>query len=251
MNEKILKEAGLTEGEIKVYLSMLKIGPSTTGPIVESSKISKSIVYQILDKLIDKGLVSYITKDKTKYFQASNPSQIINYLDKKEIDFARTRKDVEELIVELAQIKKANKGLTAQIYTGFRGVQTAHENSYEKLNAGDEYFYIGIFPEQEEKFHLYWERDHKRRIKAGIKCRLMFNQGTETKIVKNRNNYKGCEARYMPMNIKTPAWFMGYKNTIVIGLQEAEIAIEIVNQKIADSFKSYFEEFWNKSKPFY
>ena len=54
----------------------------------------------------------------------------------------------------------------------------------------------------------------------------------------------------MPTDIRTPAWFLGYKDVVVIGLQGAEIAIEIINQKIADSFKAYFDEFWKKSKPF-
>ena len=60
----------------------------------------------------------------------------------------------------------------------------------------------------------------------------------------------GCDSRYMPIDIKTPAWFMGYKDVVVIGLQDEEIAIEIVNQKIANSFKAYFDSFWKKSKPF-
>jgi len=35
----------------------------------------------------------------------------------------------------------------------------------------------------------------------------------------------------------------------VIGLQsKMPITIEIENQEIADSFKAYFEEFWNRSK---
>ena len=57
MDTKILKEAGLTEGEIKVYLGLLELGLSTTGPIIEKSRIARSIIYQILEKLMQKGLV--------------------------------------------------------------------------------------------------------------------------------------------------------------------------------------------------
>jgi len=49
-----LKEAGLTEGEIRVYLALLELGLSTSGPILEKSGITKSIIYRILDKLIKK-----------------------------------------------------------------------------------------------------------------------------------------------------------------------------------------------------
>ena len=65
MDTSTLREAGLTEGEIKVYLALLELGSSTTGPIVDKSGISRSIIYQILEKLMEKGLVSFITKEKT------------------------------------------------------------------------------------------------------------------------------------------------------------------------------------------
>ena len=55
----------------------------------------------------------------------------------------------------------------------------------------------------------------------------------------------------MPLPVKTPAWIMGYKDVTVIGLQSNDgMAIEIINQEIADSFKAYFEEFWKRSTPF-
>ena len=60
MDIELLKEVGLTEGEIKVYLALFKIGASSTGPIVKEAKIHSSKVYPILDRLIEKGLVSFI-----------------------------------------------------------------------------------------------------------------------------------------------------------------------------------------------
>lgn len=250
MNYDSLMHAGLTDGEVKTYLALLKLGPSTSGPIVDEAGISRSIIYHILDKLMEKGLVSYIIKDKTRHFQAADPGQIERYLDEKEKDFEANRKEIEKLLPNLLAMRKSAKESTAQIYEGFKGMQTVHEHSYPKLKKDEEFYYLGIPQVQQEKYHLYWNRDHRRRIKAGIKCKLLFNQGTDIKILKNRNSFKGCDSRYMPIDIQTPAWFMGYKDTAVIGLVEEEIAIEIVNQKIADSFKAYFDAFWKKSKPF-
>ena len=52
MNIKSLREAGLTEGETRVYLSLLELGSSTTGPIVERSKVARSIIYHILENFV-------------------------------------------------------------------------------------------------------------------------------------------------------------------------------------------------------
>jgi hypothetical protein len=55
----------------------------------------------------------------------------------------------------------------------------------------------------------------------------------------------------MPTDIKTPAYFLIYKDTVVITIaSEFPTSIEIINQQIADAFRSYFEEFWKRSKPF-
>ena len=86
MNEKLLEEIGLTKGEIKVYLTLLKLGETTTGKIIEEAGISSGKIYEILDKLIRKGLAGFIIKDKTKHFAAASPNRIVDYLREKESD---------------------------------------------------------------------------------------------------------------------------------------------------------------------
>lgn len=249
MDTSSLREAGLTEGEIKAYLALLEIGSSTTGPIIEKTGIARSIIYTILEKLIQKGLVSLIIKEKTKYFQAANPRKILDYLNERENKFEKNKKEIEVLLPQLLSKEKQTKKSETTMYFGLRGVRTAHENLYLKLGKDEEYYFLGIPAFQPEEQHMYWKRDHLRRIKIGIKCKLLFNKDTDSKVLRNRNSYKGCDARYMPTDIKTPAAFLIYKDTVTVILQHPEtLAIEIINQSIADSFKAYFEEFWGKSK---
>ena len=68
MDNSILKDAGLTDGEAKVYISLLELGSSSTGPIMEKSRIARSIIYHILEKLnakvkeaLDRGEKVFIT----------------------------------------------------------------------------------------------------------------------------------------------------------------------------------------------
>ena len=42
MDISILQEIGLTPGESKVYLALVKIGKTTTGPIAKESGVSAS-----------------------------------------------------------------------------------------------------------------------------------------------------------------------------------------------------------------
>jgi sugar-specific transcriptional regulator TrmB len=251
MELSALKEAGLTDGESRVYLALLELGPSTTGPIVDKSRVTKSIIYQLLDKLIEKGLVSYIIKEKTKHYQAAQPNKLLDYIEEREKQLLKNKDEIQKILPELLLKQQLAKSSEAQIYEGLRGIQTVHEKTYLRLKRGDEYFYLGVPSFQPKQYHLYWQRDHTRRVKAGIKCRLLFNKGTDKKIIQNRNSYPGADARYMPLDVVTPAWFCGYKDVTVIGLQSKNgLAIEIINQEIADSFKAYFDAFWKMSKPF-
>ncbi|HLC65922.1 MAG TPA: helix-turn-helix domain-containing protein [Candidatus Nanoarchaeia archaeon] len=251
MDISILKEVGLTDGEIKVYLALLELGSSTTGPMINKSGIARSIIYQILEKLMQKGLVSQIIKEKTKYFQAAEPNRILGYIDEREKQLDDNKKKIEKLLPELLLKQKMAPKSETNMYFGFKGIRTAHEHLYLKLKRGEEYCYLGVPAYQPEEQHLYWKRDALRRIKAGIKFRALMNRDTDPEILKNRNSYLGTDARYMPEGIKTPACFMTFKDTTIIILQSpTAIAVEIINQDIADSFQAYFEEFWKRSNPF-
>ncbi|MBS3128119.1 helix-turn-helix domain-containing protein [Candidatus Woesearchaeota archaeon] len=247
-----LQSAGLTEGEAKVYLALLSLGSSTTGPIIEESGIARSFVYNILEKLIEKGLVSSIVKDNMKYYQAADPERILDYLEKKKQTIDEHSKSLRKMLPKLSALREENPTIQIQMYGGFRGLQTVFEHYHKKLKKGEETLTLGICPFQEEKYHEYWHEDHERRVKEGTKNRMLFNKGTNPAILKNRNSYKGCEARYMETDMETPAWIFTYKDVTQIYLQDRKkpFVVEIINKQIAETFKAYFEDYWKNTKKF-
>ena len=50
---------GLSEKEAKVYLACLEIGDASANEISLKSDLPRTLVYDILERLIDSGLVSY------------------------------------------------------------------------------------------------------------------------------------------------------------------------------------------------
>nr|MBA4405481.1 hypothetical protein [Nanoarchaeum sp.] len=244
-----LEEAGMTNGEIKVYLALIETGPSSIGPILEESGITKSIIYRILNKLIKKGLVSYIIKEKTKVFQAAQPSQLIEYIDKKKENLNKTREDLQKLIPEIIKKQAFNKKSIATIYEGFKGLMTAYEKRYDVLKKDDEVVIYGLPASQPTHHHAKWQQANKKLDELGIRSRLLYNYTVTNDVLKNRNQNKLCQARRMPENLETPSWTMIYKDTTLIAIPQGEhpLAVEIINQDIADSFKSYFELLWKQT----
>jgi len=250
--EALIRNAGLTEGETKVYLALLKLGSSTTGPIIEKSGVANSIIYRILEGLITKGLVSHVTKDKTKHYQAAQPQRILDYIEERKAQLDISKENIARLIPQLLAINSNEPESSVRIFEGFKGFMTAWELMYEKLGPGEEYHSWGVYPIQEERFHLYWKRDHHRRIEKKIRGKILFNQGTDQQTLKNRNDYSGLDARYMPTAVKTPSWFTHFKDTVLIGLQQKDkpMMIVIQNQLVADTFEAYFQDFWKKTKKY-
>jgi len=247
-----LKEAGLTEGEIKVYLALLETGLSTIGPILQKSGITKSIIYRILEKLIKKGLVSYIVKEKTKHYQATQPNKLLDYLDSKEKDLKQNRNKIQEMIPQLILKQNTSKKSEATIYEGFKGLMTAYENRYLKLKKGDEVVLYGLPPEQPGFHHAFWKKNHIRLAKEGIMCKMLYHPDVTDTNLKDRNSYKYCEARRMPFNTESPSWVMIYKDVTLIAIPQGDMpfAFEITSQQVADSFRNYFDWFWKQSKSF-
>ena len=58
MLEKELQNLGFYKNEAKVYLALLELGFTSTGPLIKKTNLHRNIVYESLDKLITHGLVA-------------------------------------------------------------------------------------------------------------------------------------------------------------------------------------------------
>ena len=128
MYEELLSGIGLNKSEIAVYFALLEIGSSTTGPIIKKAGISAGKAYLILDKLLEKGLVTYSIKGGTKSYQAKDPERILDYLDEKESDLKKKKKQIQDVIPKLkAQYEENKYRPITEVFEGIIGCKTFHE----------------------------------------------------------------------------------------------------------------------------
>ena len=57
---------GLTETELNVYKALLRMGISLAADVIKSAQIHRATAYDVLNRLMEKGLASYIIKNKKK-----------------------------------------------------------------------------------------------------------------------------------------------------------------------------------------
>lgn len=247
MKKEILKEIGLTDGEIEVYITLLKVGETTTGKIIEQSKISGSKVYVILDKLMKKGLVSFIVKEKTKYFQAASPERIFDYLDEKDKKLMENRRELEKEIPSLIALQGANiKKYETKIYLGYNGIKTVIFEVLKTISKEDEILIMGINLSREEKYNLLWKNWHSERIKKGVGCKMLFSD-KDKEYFKIFSKMKKTDVKIL-QGI-TPASVGILKDRIILTTYgEEPSCLLIKHPEILKSFRTFFEQLWKIGK---
>ena len=97
--KNVLKDFGLTENAIEVYLFLAKRGTLRGGEIAKQTKIDRSLVYRILKRLKRKGLVEPTLESPTRFMAVSIEKAldiIIKSRQDEALSIERSRKDLLE-----------------------------------------------------------------------------------------------------------------------------------------------------------
>lgn len=248
MDTKPLEKIGLTKGEINVYLALLKLGQTTAGPIVDEAKVTRSKIYDILERLKNKGLVSYITKESTKYFSAADPHSVLDYLEEKEKEVYEEKESIKQILPELLlQQSLVGKEKLAEIFIGIKGMQNAFNVLINEFDSKEIYYAFGAGKgENVKQIQLFFSRLHQQRVSKKVKSKIIFNESSRG-LFELQEKSKLVEARYLKGS--TPAAINIYKDfTIIAILNKEPIAFLIRNKETADSFKEYFKVMWDTAK---
>ncbi len=233
MDKEILKETGLQEGEITVYLALLKLKDSTATQITQYTGLHRSHIYDLIEKLREKGLVSFVIKNNVKYFRASPPTKILDYIKEKE---AKIKKILPELI-NLG--KEKEEDIRVEIYKGKEGIKTILN---DLLKEGEDYILFGHL-KFEEILPIYIEQFVRLADKKKIKERAILEKGVEI-IPTKRHEYKHISKEYLFPNANVV-----YGNKVAIFIwQEPYYVLFIENKDLAQSYKTHFNLLWKIAK---
>lgn len=234
-----LKKIGLGHNESKIYLTLIKLGPSMAGKIAKESNIDRSACYDSLRALIKKGLVGYAIEANRKKFAAASPSRLKDYLKEKEFL-------VEEILPGLKEMFKAKEEKSqVSMYKGFKGLKTVFENILEEAK-GQENLVIDSQGQFRDKMPFYAPHYINGLEKNKIRVRRLVRRSKEKKV----HPAKMTEIRFFPGEIsETPITTNIYSDKIALILWiDIPEAVVIKNKAAHDAYKSYFEILWKSSK---
>jgi len=249
MDNRLLREIGLTEGEARVYLALLRLGASKTGPLVKAAGVSSSKVYKILDRLENKGLAGHMLKGNVRHFAATKPRRILDYLDEEEGRLGHRRAVAERMLPELERQQGSATGKAeATAYDGFKAVTNFFRSMLDELSPGDSYGVIGAGYGKVPGLREFFLAHHRRRAKKGIRLRMLANHDVKGTLVPTTS--LNSEIRYLPQYLMTNAQILFYRDKVFIAVWTREPkGFLLESEEAVKNFRGYFNVLWKIAKP--
>lgn len=237
----MLEKFGLTKTEEKVYLVLLKLGSSPASDIIKKTQLHRTTVYDVLERLIEKGLVSFVVINKIKSYSAVNPSKFLDLALEEKKQAEDTQKFAEEIVKKISLTKKDSKSkANVQVFIGLEGQKTIMDDI---IDVGKEFFILGGGGKFETENKLYTEQWAEKRRKKKIKAKIISTNRKESPI------WKLNQIKYIKEEYFSPTATFIYGNKVAFFIREEPMLIILIeSEKLSRDYLDYFNFLWKLAK---
>lgn len=243
MNEneirEVLESIGLQKNETLIYLDLIKNGGSSAHDIAGRTKIHRPNVYDNIDKLKKKSIITESVKNGKKIFYPVKPKNLINYLKEKQYELEKAIPEMESL---------HNKPSEKRTITMSEGIRSFRNILNGLLDKNHDIFVYGIPKGVADKIGGFINEFHESRVKKKITMKHIYNKDAERRI-RFLNDMEFTEARFLPSMFNTNITTLICGDVVLLTFwDEPMFIITIENQSVADAYKGYFNILWEEAK---
>lgn len=241
----LLKEYGLNENEIRIFLYLVGNKELTAYTIAKETKIHRSTCYDILERLVSKGFVSIINKEDKKYYCVNEISRVISQLKDKEtillsiMPKLQNLEQKQETKVRILEDAEGQKQFNFDLFTKLKNKQISYcymiGNTYASTLSSN--IFIERLIKEIKTLKLNKKVEYKgiwdERFRED-KLILQYNYLGENRFLKN-----------LPSKVGTIILdnFVAFLYT-----SDKPYVVEVKNKLIAEELKVYFENLWSLAK---
>jgi len=247
MDAENLMKLGLSKTEAILYLKLLKIGASNVKTLIKETGFYKANIYDALERLCEKGIISKVIEDNKRVYQLQNPESLVEFIQQKEEEIEQQKKIAKKLTksVELAK-KHIHSQETAMVFRGISGVKQIYS---EIIKEKKDYLVFGSPKESETLIgDYYWQNIHLKQKMLGIKAKMIFHKSLRNwkkTVPREIIELRFFDEKFEPL---TETTIYGDKVAFVVWAEKPVITI-INNNHVADSYRQIFNFLWKASKP--
>ncbi len=240
--EKTLAEVGLRGQKAAVYLAALQLGSAKGQDIADSISLPRTTALEILESLHRMGMVSYVTRGRTRLYSAEPPAKLESILKEKE-------RKLKAIMPELLSLETtAGTRPRVRFYEGVAGVKTVFEDTLTVrnkklrgiLSMADLYDIPG---------KAYMDDYVERRINAGIELNVIRSESKEVEETWFTSKEEYRMVRYAPNGMVFPMTMYLYDNKVgIIGTQKENFGMIIESEDFYQTQKNLFDVLWEQGR---
>ena len=244
----ILQGLGLSDHEIKVYLALLKLGDTTTGPLIDETKLHRQFVYTALKRLQERGLASYVTRRNTKTFSASHPSVLVRTEEQR-------LAEVKKLVPELLTLQsKTSEKLQIRVLRGREEFYNNLVSVIESAARGDKIIRIIGGAADEVFYNAVGRREKAYEAacnKGKVKKYLLAPQAMAVKFKKTFASNKNNILKLVAQGLSSPSYTRITQELVTIEIYLSDIVVvQIWSKEVAQGYLEHFNLIWGLAEPY-
>jgi sugar-specific transcriptional regulator TrmB len=234
---KIVESLGLDEKQTKVYLAALELGSASVAELSEKSGVKRTSIYNFLEELISKGLLSELRQRNNVLLIAEDPKNLI--------DKAKTQlHDVERIMPELlAMFNRPGNKPKVHFYQGIAGFKRIYEDT---LTENQPIYAFSDFEKMMPIMEDYLWNYVKRRVEAKIPFKTIAKESDWTHRVMSKDKVQNRQTKITKdVSFATEINIYGNKVSLM-SFQKPYASVMIEDVAIAQTLKSIWTLLWNK-----
>lgn len=247
MKFPILLDIGLSPNEGQIYEVLLELKEAGAGEIATKSGVHRRNVYDVLQRLLEKGLVYQVFGKGDITYRAVDPGKLSEFLTEKQEKLAAVMPNLE------ATFRSAARTEEAYIYKGVEGMKNYLR---DLLRVGEDAYFIAAkgawFDPRLTTFLQGFLKEAERR---NITYHHLFDAAIRGVLPTVPQTVKP-PYKFLPAKYATGSMVDIFGDHVVLftgaGLAKIEddmTLFVLVSRPLADSFRTWFQLIWDQTEP--
>lgn len=242
---ELFQNLGLSKNEAEIYEALLELGEASVSKISSKTNVNRRNVYDVLHRLIDKGLVFPLLQKGETLYKPTEPSKLMEGLKEKEQRLEHTLPELEKLY------RSRPKENEVYIYKGPEGWKNYMR---DMLRIGKPAYFIAAKGAWlDERVKHFFPQFYKEAKRKNIAFKHLFDYEVKSQFPQILK-YVGKQYRFLPKGYSAPGAIDIFGDQVNIlsnihlgGFDEEFSFTVIVNEQIAESFRIWFKLLWDKA----
>lgn len=240
-----LLQLGFAEKEVLIYLSILQAVNSSIPSLARDTGLSRGTIYDLVEKLKERGFVAEIKKGRKRRLVAESPTnQLYTLLDKKNEQLEKAKSIVENILPSLKAINiSEDYKPQIKVYEGEKGFRRVWDEIFSEKK---DFLSIARI----ETYTKFMGKDflteiQERKIRLGLTSRAINEFSSQAEEMKVNDERYDRETRLAPKGFYFPSSEIIFGDKIAMfSTREENIIIVIESKDVAETHRSYFEMLW-------